>query len=60
MNCELEMACPENESRVWPKIIGNSQVAPTDSVRDTYRECDELCRIINASVKTTKTRKQRR
>ena len=43
-----------NESRVWLKIIGKAKLGPRENVVKTYRECDELCRIINASIKTSK------
>lgn len=45
-----------NESRVWLKIIGKGKLLPRDLAIETFRECDELCRIINASVKTAKSK----
>jgi four helix bundle protein len=41
-----------NESRVWLKIITKSEMLPETKLRNINQECDELCRIINASVKT--------
>lgn len=45
-----------NESRVWLKIIWKGKLLSNDVLKDVYQECDELCRIINASVKTAKTK----
>ncbi|MBL7161583.1 MAG: four helix bundle protein [Anaerolineales bacterium] len=47
-----------NESRVWIKIISRSKLLTEDKLVFVSREVDELCRIINASIKTT-TSKQR-
>jgi hypothetical protein len=41
-----------NESRVWLKISGMSKILPREEIAPVYKECDELCRIINASVRT--------
>jgi four helix bundle protein len=43
-----------NESRVWLKIIARSEMQPASRLDDLTQECDELCRIINASIKTTR------
>ncbi len=48
-----------NESRVWLKIIARSEMLPESRLQGITQECDELCRIINASVKTTKSRSLR-
>ena len=45
-----------NESRVWLKIITRSDMLPASRLHDINQECDELCRIINASIKTTRKR----
>jgi len=45
-----------NESRVWLKIIGKGKLGPRENVIDVYREYDELCRIINTSVQTAKSK----
>jgi four helix bundle protein len=41
-----------NESRVWLKIIARSELLPENKLSDLSKEVDELCRIINASIKT--------
>lgn len=43
-----------NESHIWQKIITKSGMLPTSRLNPINQECDELCRIINASVKTAK------
>ncbi len=45
-----------NESRVWLQIIWKGKLVASEHLRDVYQECDELCRIINASVKTAKAK----
>ena len=42
-----------NEARVWLKITAKSELLSGDRLSDITRESDELCRIINASIKTT-------
>ncbi len=42
-----------NEARIWLKIIARSEMLPGSRLADITTECDELCRIINASIKTT-------
>ena len=42
-----------NESRVWLKIIIKSKMIKQAQISNLYQECDELCRIINASIKTS-------
>lgn len=42
------------ESRVWLNIIGKAKLGSRENVIDVYRESDELCRIINANIKTSK------
>jgi four helix bundle protein len=44
-----------NESRVWLQIVIQSQLVKAERVAYLYQECDELCRILNASVKTSRT-----
>ena len=46
-----------NESRVWFKIIIRSDMQPEARMTGLLNESDELCRIINASIKTTKSRR---
>ena len=45
-----------NESRVWLKITTRSEMLPASRLHDINRECDKLCRIINASIQTTQKR----
>lgn len=47
-----------NESRVWLKIVTNTEMLPASRLGDITKESDELCRIINASIKTTRARKK--
>jgi four helix bundle protein len=43
-----------SESRIWLQIIAKSQLAKLERITALYQECDELCRIINASIKTSR------
>lgn len=43
-----------NESRIWLKIVIQSQIVKENLLDDLFKECEELCRIINASIKTSK------
>lgn len=43
-----------NESRVWLKIIIKSELVKPKRLNDLADECDQLCRIVNASIKTSK------
>lgn len=45
-----------NESNIWLKIIMKSQLQPVEQVVSIQKECEELCRIINASIQTSKRR----
>ena len=47
-----------NESRVWLKIITRSAMQPASKLGNITQECDELCRILNASIKTTVSKKE--
>ena len=47
-----------NESRVWLKITSKSELLPQSRLNDITNENDELCRIINASIKTTVAKKK--
>ncbi|MBK8988687.1 MAG: four helix bundle protein [Chloroflexi bacterium] len=52
---KLKLCAKElNESRVWLKIIGKGKLLPREQIIETFRECDELCRILNTSIKTAK------
>jgi four helix bundle protein len=51
---KLKMCYKElSESRIWLQIIAKSQLAKLERITALYQECDELCRIINASIKTS-------
>lgn len=51
---KLRIALKElNESRVWLKIIVRSNLLSDEKAAFVTKEVDELCRIINASIKTT-------
>jgi four helix bundle protein len=41
-----------NETRVWLTIITRSKILSEAKLHKINQECDELCRIVNASVKT--------
>lgn len=41
-----------NESRVWLKIIYKSKLISEGDTAPVFDECDQLCRIINASIRT--------
>jgi four helix bundle protein len=43
-----------NESRVWLKIIIQSHLAKPEKLSSLFQECDELCRIISASINTSR------
>jgi len=45
-----------NESRVWLKIIAKSEMLPAAKLQDITQENDELCQIINASIRTTQAK----
>ncbi|RME76470.1 MAG: four helix bundle protein [Chloroflexi bacterium] len=44
-----------NETRVWLKIILYSELMTEKQLGPLLGENDELCRIINASIKTSRT-----
>ena len=47
-----------NESHIWLKIIARSDLQSASQVDAIMLECEELCRIINASIQTMKKRNQ--
>ncbi len=52
---KLKIALKElNESKVWLQILQRSKMIINGEYNNLYKENDELCRIINASIKTTK------
>lgn len=42
-----------NEAEIWLQIIARGELLPAPSLGDIMKECNELCRIINASIKTS-------
>lgn len=42
-----------NETGVWLRIIQRSKMLPSAHVALIKQECDELCKIISTSIKTT-------
>ena len=55
---KLKIALKElNETAVWSEIIIRSKMLPQEACVGLQKECDELCRIISVSVKTSKQRK---
>ncbi|MCB0122109.1 MAG: four helix bundle protein [Caldilineaceae bacterium] len=45
-----------NEIRVWLLIVQESEMLPANLLTDIIRECNKLCRIISASIKTARSR----
>ena len=43
-----------NETRVWLLIVKESEMLPVVSLTEIVPECNELCRIISASIKTAR------
>ena len=43
-----------NESRVWLKIMIRAEFIPEKRLEALLDECDQLCRIISASIQTTR------
>ena len=57
---KLKIALKElNETAVWLKIITRSKMLPIEDCIDLQKECDELCRIISSSVKTSQRRRKK-
>ncbi len=55
---KLKVALKElNETKVWLQIIIQSQMISNEECVNLQKECDELCRILSASVKTALKRK---
>lgn len=45
-----------NETRAWLKITSRSEMLSENRLKEIYKECDELCRILNASIQTIRKR----
>ena len=57
---KLKIALKElNETKVWLQIIVRSHMILINEFSGLQNECDELCRIISASVKTAMKRKRK-
>ena len=57
---KLKIALKElNETSVWLRIIQRSEMMPMNRLAALRAECAELCKIINASIQTTKTKTNR-
>ena len=48
-----------NETAVWLQIIIRSKMLPLKECMELQKECGELCRIIGASVRTSKKRRKK-
>ena len=46
-----------NESRVWLKIMIRAEFIPEKRLDSLLDECDQLCRIISASIQTARQTK---
>lgn len=56
---KLKIALKElNETKVWLQIIVQSQMITEEKCARIQKECDELCRILSASVKTSLKRRK--
>ena len=47
-----------NETRVWLQIIKRSNMLSEERCFELFKECDELCRIISASIRTVLAKKK--
>jgi four helix bundle protein len=56
---KLKVALKElNETKVWLQIIRRGEMISSEEYTEIYKSCDELCRIISASVRTALRGKQ--
>jgi four helix bundle protein len=46
-----------NETKVWLQIIKQSKILHEESIINIFNECDELCRILSSSIKTSLKKK---
>lgn len=54
---KLRIASKElNETRIWLAVVTRSDMVPKTKMDALTRECDELCRILNASIQTAKSK----
>ena len=45
-----------NESRIWMKIVVRSALLDEGAVSTAIDECEQLCRILSVSIKTSSSR----
>ena len=45
-----------NESRIWLRILMESDLVAVERLQELHAECLELCRIFGASISTVKAR----
>ena len=54
---KLKIALKEmNETRIWIKILIRAKLMPSAQLAPVLDECEQLCRILSASVNTVKAR----
>ena len=54
---KMKMGLKElNESRIWLRILIESQMVQKTLLKDLFTECEELCRIFGSSIHTAKKR----
>ncbi len=57
---KLKIALKElNESRIWLTMIRDSELIAPRRLEQILAECNELCRIISASIKTARSSSRR-
>lgn len=44
-----------NETRIWLVIVTRSEMVPKTKMEALMQECNQLCRILNASIQTAKS-----
>lgn len=55
---KLRIALKElNESRIWLKIIIQANLMKSSLLSELIDECDQLCRILSASIHTVRSKK---
>ncbi len=53
---KLRIAAKEmNETRIWLVIVTRSEMVPKTKMEALMQECNQLCRILNASIQTAKS-----
>jgi four helix bundle protein len=45
-----------NESRIWLRILMESNIMPAPRLQELHEECEQLCRIFGASITTAKAK----